>query len=437
MNYSQSLFTVRIVINSKIYLYNTFTDRLIAISVEVDKLITQYKANILALKDIHPSLLNTLIQENFFVENKKDEWKEVFSKWETEDNSQEKLSLIINPTLDCNMRCWYCYEQHNKAAYMSDKTLQSINNLIERQTSNPILKGLNIDFFGGEPLLCYKKQVKPILEKAYVECQKQNKQLYVSFTTNGYLLSQKIVDDLNKFSYWGKVRLQITLDGNENLHNKVKSSGGIQPTYKKIVSNIMMCVRNNIKVLVRFNHTDENIDSYYDVIEDFAELTQNERDNISFAFHKVWQAADLANLKEKLKRVIKAFEDANFNVEISEPLRGTRCYADRQNFIVINYNGDLYKCTAREFAPNKREGILTDNGEIHWNNKFKKRMSLKECLPVCHRCVLYPLCHDGCTQNKLEASYQNDECPRKYTEEQKIKLLEEKLEHRLKNFKLD
>ena len=54
MNYSQSLFTVRIVINSKIYLYNTFTDRLIAISVEVDKLITQYKANILALKDIHP-----------------------------------------------------------------------------------------------------------------------------------------------------------------------------------------------------------------------------------------------------------------------------------------------------------------------------------------------------------------------------------------------
>lgn len=170
MNYSQSLFTVRIVINSKIYLYNTFTDRLIAISVEVDKLITQYKANILALKDIHPSLLNTLIQENFFVENKKDEWKEVFSKWETEDNSQEKLSLIINPTLDCNMRCWYCYEQHNKAAYMSDKTLQSIKNLIERQTSNPILKGLNIDFFGGEPLLCYKKQVKPILEKAYVEC---------------------------------------------------------------------------------------------------------------------------------------------------------------------------------------------------------------------------------------------------------------------------
>ena len=59
----------------------------------------------------------------------------------------------------------------------------------------------------------------------------------------------------------------------------------------------MMCVRNNIKVLVRFNHTDENIDSYYDVIEDFAELTQNERDNISFAFHKVWQAADSANLK--------------------------------------------------------------------------------------------------------------------------------------------
>ena len=92
MNYSQSLFTVRIVINSKIYLYNTFTDRLIAISVEVDKLITQYKANILALKDIHPSLLNTLIQENFFVENKKDEWKEVF--FEMGDGRQLTRKII-------------------------------------------------------------------------------------------------------------------------------------------------------------------------------------------------------------------------------------------------------------------------------------------------------------------------------------------------------
>ena len=433
MNYSQSIFAARVVINSDIYLYNTFTDQLIAISAEVDKLIAQYKTNILALKEIHPNLLNTLIQGRFFIESTQEEWKEVYSKWETEDNSQEKLSITINPTLDCNMRCWYCYEQHNKAAYMSDRTLQSIKKLLERQTRNPNLKGLNIDFFGGEPLLCYRKQVKPIIEKAYAECYKQNKQLFVSFTTNGYLLSQKIVDELNEFACWGKVRLQITLDGNENLHNMVKSSGGINPTYKKIVSNIKMCVRNNIKVLVRFNHTDENVDSFYDVIEDFSELTHDERNNISFAFHKVWQVANSSTLEERQKKLSDAFLEANFNVEIPEPLSGTRCYADREKFIVINYNGDLYKCTAREFVPEKREGVLTSDGEILWNDKFKKRMDLKKCSTVCHRCVLYPLCHDGCTQNKIEASYQDGECPRKYTSAQKIRLLEKKVEYRLKH----
>lgn len=301
MFYKLSSYSTRVVVNSNIYLYNTFTDQVIALSTEIDELISKYKNNISKIKDLHPELFENLVQKGFFVEENLEEWKKVFLQWKAEDQAPEKFTMIIIPTLDCNMRCWYCYEQHNKTAYMSEKTLQSIKKLIERQTSNLELKGLNIDFFGGEPLLCYKKRIQPILEKAYDECLKSNKALYVSFTTNGFLLTPKIIEELNKYAKWGQVRMQITLDGNEILHNKVKCLGGIYPTYKKIVSNIQTCVQQNIKVLVRFNYTNENIDSFYDIIDEFEVLSPNDRKNISFAMHKVWQETNNSDLIEREK----------------------------------------------------------------------------------------------------------------------------------------
>ena len=119
-------------------------------------------------------------------------------------------------------------------------------------------------------------------------------------------------------------------------------------------------------------------------------------------------------------------------MDFAEPLSKERCYGDRENFIVINYNGDLYKCTARDFTPSNKEGLLTSDGELVWNDRYKLRIALKKCYPVCHRCMLFPICHAGCTQNKLETLLQDKECLYKYTENQKMKLLETKIEHRLK-----
>lgn len=146
MFYKLSSYSTRVVVNSNIYLYNTFTDQVIALSTEIDELISKYKNNISKIKDLHPELFENLVQKGFFVEENLEEWKKVFLQWKAEDQAPEKFTMIIIPTLDCNMRCWYCYEQHNKTAYMSEKTLQSIKKLIERQTSNLELKGLNIDF---------------------------------------------------------------------------------------------------------------------------------------------------------------------------------------------------------------------------------------------------------------------------------------------------
>lgn len=431
MSYYYSIYTSRIVVNSNIYLYNALSDQLMTLSKDVDELISCHNSDLVSIKDMHPGLYDALIQGGFITNDDNEEWKKVISKWEKEDSNAEKFTMTINPTLDCNMRCWYCYEQHNRSAYMSDKTMHSIQKLIENKVHSSELKGLNIDFFGGEPLLCYENRIKPILETAYKSCIDQNKMLYVSFTTNGFLLVPVIVDELKRYTKWGQIRVQITLDGNETLHNKVKSSEGIPQTYKRTISNIHYCVKQNIKVLVRLNYTKKNVDSFYDVIDEFESLTIEERHNISFAMHKVWQETNTNDLETREKKLMEAFVNAGFTVDDREPLTGNRCYADRKNYIVINYNGDLYKCTARSFSPGLREGVLTDEGEIVWNERFRKRMESNKCYAICHKCNIFPICHAGCTQSKIENKVHDDICPLNYSDKQKTKLLEQKIEHRI------
>ena len=49
------------------------------------------------------------------------------------------------------------------------------------------------------------------------------------------------------------------------------------------------------------------------------------------------------------------------------------CYADRANSVIVNYNGDVYKCTACDFAKTKREGKLNEDGTIYTKRAITKK----------------------------------------------------------------
>lgn len=68
--------------------------------------------------------------------------------------------LTINPPLNCNVSCWYCYETHTK--HRMERPIQNnILKFIERTVSRPDITSLELDWFGGEPLLCYANIVFP------------------------------------------------------------------------------------------------------------------------------------------------------------------------------------------------------------------------------------------------------------------------------------
>ena len=174
-------------------------------------------------EEMHPTFFAYLVERGFLLEDHVDESREVIAEWEREDANRSVYNIIINPTMDCNMRCWYCYEKHEKGSVMSDEMVETVLRFIEKKVQSPELKQLNLSFFGGEPLLYYTRKVLPLLKKISSLCNERQVKLQLSFTTNGYLLTQKLLESLKELEAVVSVSFQITIDGNEELHNKQNS----------------------------------------------------------------------------------------------------------------------------------------------------------------------------------------------------------------------
>lgn len=98
------------------------------------------------------------------------------------------------------------------------------------------------------------------------------------------------------------------------------------------------------------------------------------------------------------------FKDAGYYV-LSKPFFPKKyhsCYSDKLNHIVVNYDGKLYKCTARDYS--NEVGILNENGTVTWNDEVMSRYFSKTGFEneKCLNCKLLPLCFGVCIQKKFE-----------------------------------
>ena len=417
-----------------VLLYNAYSDDVLVLLPSIAALIEKNASEIEQLINIHPQLYQALLDKQMLVEETDDESEKVIEQWEVEDSATDAYSLTINPTMDCNLRCWYCYESHCKASVMDESTRKCIMKLIARKVKDNYLKYLSIDFFGGEPFLAFSEVIKPILVYAKQLCIENKKILNVSATTNGVLLSSDVVNCLHDILQSTPTKLQITLDGSRDYHNRTRHTSSGEPTYDTILQNIKRCLSVGIHVTVRFNYTQKNAHSFIDIIQDFQDITTEQREYLSFSFHKVWQDSRIDAIEETIENIKEAFKKEGFSVLASSKITKARCYADKANSIVVNYNGLIYKCTARDFTKENSEGIINENGEIIPNERFFQRMEIVYGNKTCRKCRIFPICHGGCSQDKLD--YQNKGCIRRYSKQNIDNILERRVLHFLKEKEL-
>jgi uncharacterized protein len=174
-------------------------------------------------------------------------------------------ALCLNIAHDCNMRCGYCFASQgsfncDKALMSTDVAQRSVDFLIE---NSGVRKNIEIDFFGGEPLLNFGV-VKETVEYGKDRAKKAGKNLKFTITTNALLLDKEINDFINNNMY----NVVLSLDGRKEVHNRMRPDMGGRATYDRTVGKIkdILQGRTNGTYFVRGTYTRYNLDFCKDAV---------------------------------------------------------------------------------------------------------------------------------------------------------------------------
>jgi uncharacterized protein len=427
MKFSQ--FNSIIPYQEKFALYNSFNQKVIFILPELkDLLNAAVFEGIDKLEEIHPTFYKYLRDQEYIINSSDDEIFKVKELSKSIDENDTSFYLTINPTMNCNFKCWYCYETHVKQSKLDIEFIDRIKKFISKTVSNNSLDTFSLAFFGGEPLLYFKKNVTPLINYFTEKCHEKNVAYNISFTTNGYLINQEFVDYFKEKNI--TCALQITLDGYKEEHDLVRFVSATKGSYETIIQNIRLLLQNEFFVRLRINYTDVSIVNTSKIANEFSDIPPEIRDKyLLFDYHRVWQDDKLDDTSTILNENILSIREKGFEVTSGYSPNNVidSCYADKRNSAVINYNGDVFKCTARDFTTEKRAGYINEIGELVWENDYlEKRMNSKFKNKPCLTCKILPLCNGGCSQHAIEA--EEDYCVYFGDENEKDKVVKAKIE---------
>lgn len=255
-------------------IYNALKDRYVAYPTSQIK-----DGNILRVTSCH--LKEQLSSNGMLVEDNTDEIqlvKDIIEKIDTDDSS---LHIHVNPTLGCNFRCWYCYEDHSDSRFMQPDTISAIDKLLRSKITDKTTS-VHFSFFGGEPLLYFNKVAKPLIEQTVNTCKEYDLPLSFHFTSNGYLLNKSIFDFISDLT----ISFQITLDGHRDSHNKVRIAPG-QGSYDIIVRNVKKLLSLKKNVILRINYTKENFNEIPAIIDNLSDIPVDDRKYLTIDLQQV------------------------------------------------------------------------------------------------------------------------------------------------------
>jgi len=171
--------------------------------------------------------INDLMKSYVLVENANDDLLTYRAIAWNRRKTQGVYNITIAPTMDCNFKCYYCFEDSSKT-YMSEDICKRIAKFINESKD---LKQLNLTWFGGEPLLAFE-QICRITESIYLSNEQHS---HTTIITNGYYLTKAVVDKLDALRI---NRLQITVDGLFEKYNIVKFSKEDRHCFDVLLNNI-------------------------------------------------------------------------------------------------------------------------------------------------------------------------------------------------------
>jgi len=390
-------------------LFNSLTG--VIISVHSEEKISQAKA-ILDKEEIiydkEDKMVSFLYDKGILVNSEKNEYEFVKYCYERDIVRDTTLVLTLIVTRQCNLRCIYCYEEHEDKP-MTEEVYHGLLNFIKIALQSKRYSSVAISLFGGEPFVEYKNVVN-FLEKAKVICEENNSSLHVSATTNGALLFPERFEALASLNckYY-----QITIDGFADTHDKYRASTDGKGSWNRIIENLkyMATTDHNFKVTIRTNFNKEVFARAKEFYE-FIKNTFDDRFSVYFEGIKklggendhelnILESEDVSNSTVNMAKVIKNLNIKNDVVDMMTRPFSRVCYATKHNNFIIDYDGTILKCTLALDDNLNQIGSITKDGfmkidEAKHSNWVGKKTELND---ECKKCKILPVCYGGICVN--------------------------------------
>ena len=177
--------------------------------------------------------------------------------------SRDTLKVIIAPTMACNLRCTYCFQQNLRKSHTFDTAIQSgIVELVRRMA--PGIRLLIVQWFGGEPLLAWR-QIREMTAEFQKICHEIQADYYAELLTNGTLLTSDKIADLDRLAVRA---LQLPLDGSVATYAERKQIGLDRAIefHRFIAGNLQSIVDKTGSVTIRVNVDRDNPDGGKEVV---------------------------------------------------------------------------------------------------------------------------------------------------------------------------
>jgi len=322
-------------------------------------------------------------------------------------------ALCLHVAHDCNLSCRYCFagegEYHGERGLMSYEVgKQALDFLVENSGSR---RNLEVDFFGGEPLLNFEVVKKLVAYGRSLE-EEHNKHFRFTLTTNGVLLNDEVMEFANK----EMDNVVLSIDGRPEIHNHMRPFRGGQDSYDLILPKFKKLAesRGQQKYYVRGTFTRYNKDFSKDVLhladQGFKQISV---EPVVAPYDESYallpeDVPELCDEYDALaaEMVRRAGTDKDFNFfHFMIDLEGGPCVYKRLSgcgsgteYLAVTPNGDLYPC--HQFAGEeefKMGDVFTGVSNEALRDSFKSCNVYAK--PECKKCFAKFYCSGGCAAN--------------------------------------
>ncbi len=334
------------------------------------------------------------------------------------NNSKVVKALCLHVAHTCNLNCSYCFASQGK--YQGDRALMSFE--VGKQAFDFLIansgtrRNLEVDFFGGEPLMNFDV-VKQLVAYARSVEKQHGKNFRFTLTTNGVLIDDDVIDFANR----EMSNVVLSLDGRREVHDhfRVDHAGRgsydvILPKFKKLVD-----AREGKNYYMRGTFTHNNVDFTEDIIHmadlGFTELSMEPvvcppddpyaltDDDLPLLFE---QYEILAKEMIKRKKEGRPFTFYHYMLDLKNGpciyKRITGCGSGTEYMAVTPW-GELYPCHQFVGDPKYSLGNVWD-GVTNTAVQDEFRSCNAYARPECKDCWARLYCSGGCAANAYHAT---------------------------------